>query len=159
MTAERSGQAGLEVRFEGSLSVPESPSDAFRLADMTNFADWNPAVRTSALVAGEALNVGARFRCVVANGPARLTAHPALIRIELDRLVTYAGTFGLAHSEDTIRFEPDGTGTRLTFVNITTVPVWARSLRRLITRVFHRQAWKAVEGADGYLAAVCDRPG
>lgn len=158
MAAEHSDRSGVVIRFEGSISVPEAPSDAFRLADMSNLADWNPAVRTAELVSGEALTVGARFRCVVANGPARVTAHPVLERIEPNRLVTYSGRFGPARSEDTIRFEPEGTGTRLTFTNVSTLPRWMRPLRALITRPFHRQAWKAVAGANRYLAAACDRP-
>ncbi len=157
MSGEGSDRSGVVVRFKGSIFVPEATSDAFRLADMEHLASWNPAVRSSERVSGEALTVGAQFRCVVSNGPLRFTARPVLERIEPNRHVTYSGRFGPAQSEDTIEFEVAGTGTMLTFINLSTLPTWTRPLRPGILRAFHRQAWRAVNGADRYLAITCDR--
>jgi hypothetical protein len=141
----------VEIRFEGTADVPDSPSDAFTIADMARLSEWNPAVRRSELIDGTAMTVGATYRCVVVNGPARLTATPVLTAVEAGCFISYSGKFGFAHSEDSIRFDPAGEGTRLTFRNVSRLPGWTRPLAGLITRVFHRQAQKSIDGAVAYL--------
>lgn len=158
LTDEQPGDHRLIVEFEDSVVVPVPPAEAFRLADMADLSAWNPAVRRSELVSGAALTVGAEYMCTVANGPMRMTAHPRLVEVEEDRLVAYEGTFGPAQSRDTIRFVAEGDGTRLTFTNISTLPRWARPLRGPITRIFHRQADRAIQGAVDYLASIKDPP-
>ncbi len=132
--------------------MPCSPEDAFAIADMAMLADWNPAVTTSELVSGECFVKGARYRCTVVRGPFKLTAWPVLAEVTRNEFVRYSGKFGFTVSDDSIRFTPDGGGTRLTFENRSEVPRWARPMRFVITRAFHRQANRAIAGAAQYLA-------
>lgn len=137
----------MVVEFERSVFVPCSASQAFAIADMATLADWNAAVARSELVEGQPLVVGARYACTLARGPVRLSASPILVEMVPDGFVRYAGRFGPAHSEDSIRFTPEGKGTRLTFRNLSTLPGWVRPMRLPITKLFHRQANRAIEGA------------
>jgi hypothetical protein len=144
-------RAGVVIEFERSLLVPVDPAEAFVLADMSRLWEWNPAVRSSELVSGMPLTTGARYRCKIVNGPARVTATPTLTEVVPDRLIAYEGRFGFAHSRDSIAFEPEGEGTRLTFTNVSTLPRWTAPLAGMITKVFHRQAGRAIDGAVEYL--------
>ncbi len=143
----------VKVRFEGSVVVPVSPSTAFTIADMAMLSLWNPAVATSRLVDGGSMEVGARYSCTLKRGPVRLTVAPVLVEVVADELVVYAGKFGFAHSIDSIQFRPEGSGTRLTFRNESSLPRWTRPLRWVIAKAFHRQAQRSLEGAARYLSA------
>lgn len=118
---------------------------------MARLSEWNPAVRVSELVDGSPMTVGARYRCVIRNGPARVTATPTLCELDHGRLVSYEGKFGFAHSRDTISFEPSDGRTRFTFTNVSTLPNWTAPFSGLIERIFHRQAQRSINGAVDHL--------
>lgn len=152
MATDEAHDGHVVVTFEGSILVPCDPAAAFAIADMATLSAWNPAVDQSELVSGERFCEGARYSCVVSRGPFRLTAKPVLIEVIPNEFVRYSGKFGFAESEDSIRFVPEESGTRVTFRNRSQLPRWTRPMRPFIAKTFNRQANRALAGAARYLA-------
>lgn len=140
------------LRFLGELDVDLPPKAAYgRLADMAQLDRWNPNVDDSERIGGEHLAVGSTYRSTVVNGPVRMTARSELMRVEPGRFVEYEGSIGPFWSVDSLSFEPHDGGTRVTFRNETTVPIWLRWATRIMQAVFQRQAQRAVDGAARHL--------
>ncbi len=140
------------IGFDETISVPAPPRHAFdQLADMAELARWNPTVVTSRRLRGEKFAVGSTYECTLRRGPLRMTALSELTRVEPGRSVTYEGTISGFWSVDTLIFEPDGSGTRITFLNQTRPPRWLRPFTPILNAAFQPQAHRAVEGARRYL--------
>lgn len=141
------------IEFTGHLEVDEPPDAAFYLlADMAVLDQWNPSVRTSRRTSGGLLERGSRYESIITRGPLRMTARSLLAEVEPGRRVQYEGSIAGFWSVDSLTFEPMGEGTRITFHNETQTPTWLRPLTPLLNAAFQRQARRAVDGAQRYLA-------
>ncbi|NND01151.1 MAG: hypothetical protein HKN91_00050 [Acidimicrobiia bacterium] len=140
------------IEFTGHVDAAQSPEVTFGLlADMALLSRWNPNVVRSEIVSGTPLVAGARFESVIGRGPFRMTARSELVAVELGRHVEYAGAIAKFWSVDSLTFEPEGEGCRVTFRNETTAPPQLRIVIPLLNMAFQPQARKALAGAAAYL--------
>lgn len=143
------------IAFTGSLDVPHPPEGVFEcLADMAELDRWNPNVTASRRNGGERLAVGSTYLSTIRRGPLRMTARSTLTAVEPGRSVTYEGTIAGIWSTDSLTFEPNGNGTRITFSNRSQPPAWLRFLTPLLNAAFQPQARRAVDGARRYLGGL-----
>ena len=104
------------ARYRARVATPLPAAEAFDyVADLTNFAEWDPGVRRSVQVAGDGSELGAAYDVTVAAGPRDLT-----LRYEVDEhdaphtcLVVARST--VFTSTDRITVEPDGDGSVVTY--------------------------------------------
>ena len=142
------------IGFTGQLEVDGPPATMFELlADMAELHQWNPNVRSSQRISGNRFESGSRYESTIARGPIRMTARSELVTVKQGRKVQYEGSIAGFWSVDSLTFEPSGDGTRITFHNETRAPGWLRPLIPLLNAAFQRQARRAVEGAERYLAS------
>ncbi len=141
------------IEFTGHLEVDAAPDVVFELlADMAELHRWNPNVRESRRTSGDRLQLGSTYESIIARGPMRMSARSELVTVEPGQLVVYEGSIASFWSVDSLTFEASGGRTRITFRNETSTPRWLRPLTPLLNASFQRQARRAVEGADRYLA-------
>ena len=140
------------ITFTGYLDVPQRPESVFeRLADMAELHRWNPNVTASQRTGGDKFVVGSTYLSTIRRGPLRMTARSTLTDVEPGRSVTYEGSISGLWSVDSLTFEPDGDGTRITFRNRSRVPRWLEPLAPILNAAFQPQARRAVDGARRYL--------
>ena len=100
------------ARYRMDVRTDRSPTDVFAyLADLRNFAEWDPGVSSAEQVAGDGPGLGAAYE-VEASG--------SVLRYEVDRyeppsVVRAAGSNRWVTSVDTISVEPDGDGSIVTY--------------------------------------------
>lgn len=140
------------IEFTGYLDVALPHDIVFeKLADMSELDRWNPNVTASRRTSGERLVVGSTYLSTIQRGPLRMVAHSTLTEVDPGRSVTYEGSISRLWSVDSLRFEPHGAGTRITFFNRTRPPAWMRPLGPILNAAFQPQERKAVDGARRYL--------
>lgn len=140
------------ISFTGHLETSVEELRAFELlADMDQLDRWNPNVTESTRTSGERLAVGSTYRSTIRRGPLRFVARSELVEVDSGRSVTHAGSISVMWSVDSLRFEPTGDGTCITFENQTRLPGWMQPLSPALNAAFQTQAKRAVEGARRYL--------
>lgn len=145
----------MVIGFTGHLEVDLPPVVVFELlADMAELRRWNPNVIASRRVSGDRLGVGSTYESTIRRGPIRMTARSELTAVEPGRYVEYQGWIASLWSVDSLTFEGQGGGTRITFRNETTTPWWMRPMATMLNASFQPQARRAVDGAAQYLAEI-----
>jgi carbon monoxide dehydrogenase subunit G len=140
------------IEFTGHLDVAHPPRIVFeQLADMAKLSRWNPNVTASQRTSGDRFAVGSTYLSTIRRGPLRMVARSTLTAVEPGRSVTYEGSISGMWSVDSLGFEPNGAGTRITFKNHTQPPTWMRPFGPILNAAFQPQACKAVDGARRYL--------
>lgn len=126
---------------EVSVHVDASPDAVYAaVSDIRRMGEWSPeTVRCEWIDGADGPVVGARFKGSNRRGLARWTTRPTVVAAEPGR------TFGfdvLPDSRWTYRFEPEGTGTRLTesFEMLRDLPWYYAFAERWLMRVQDRRA-------------------
>ena len=140
------------ANFVDTIETPWSAEDAFAyMADVRNFAEWDPGTRRAVLAVGDGPGLGAAYDLDLKVGPATLTWRYEIIEWDPPhRLVVRAET-GTLTSVDEIRVQPAGSGATVSYDTTLTLhgvarlsePVLALALQRIGNR-----------GADGLRAAL-----
>ena len=100
------------ARYRMRVRTDRSPAQAFGyLADLRNFAEWDPGVTSAEQVGGDGPGLGATYD-VEASG--------SMLRYEVDRyeapqVVRASGANRWVTSVDTITVDPDGDGSIVTY--------------------------------------------
>ncbi len=104
------------ARYTTRIRSPHPPETAFAyLADLRNFADWDPGVRAVSQVAGEGGGPGGVFDVTVA-GPGRdLTLRYQTMEHDAPRRLLVVARSAALTSTDLITIEPDGEGCAVTY--------------------------------------------
>lgn len=105
------------ARYLVHVRTPMPPAEAFAyMADLTNFADWDPGVDSVEQVEGDGAGPGAAFDVAVKLpiGTMRLRYDTIDFDDESTTMTAFAEN-ALLRSEDTITVVPDGDGSIVTY--------------------------------------------
>jgi hypothetical protein len=103
-------------RFSETIETPASPSTAFAyVADFTTAAEWDPGILESRQIGDGGPGVGARYDIVADFRGRRVPLRYEVLEYEPERRLALHGEGDKATSDDTIVFEPTGSGTRITY--------------------------------------------
>jgi Polyketide cyclase / dehydrase and lipid transport len=103
------------TRYQTRLRTPQSPEQAFAyMADLRNFAEWDPGVRRVAQVQGNGGGPGAVFDVTLATKRGNTLRYHTAVFDPPHNIVVIAKT-SLITSEDRITVDTDPTGTIVTY--------------------------------------------
>jgi hypothetical protein len=165
VAASWSTRRGIDIRFRAGLrrlsmasfrtSVPTawSPETAFDfMADLRNFAIWDPGVSSVRLVEGDGPGLGATFDVDVHAGPRTITLRYVTTEfVRPDRIVVVASTSTLI-SDDTIVVEPTPHGATVTYDAELSLRGVLRVANPLLAIAFGRIGERAADGLRRTLA-------
>ena len=142
----------LMPRYVAKVRSPHTPEEAFAfLADLRNFARWDPGVKSSRQVTGDGPGEGAEYEVVV-------TGSTLVYRVEEydppRSLLAIAVTKRLT-SRDLVTVAPDDEGSTCTYDATLTLNGALRVFEPLMALVFRRVGDKAAGG----LAVALDAEG
>ena len=105
------------ARYVVHVRTPKPPTEAFTyMADLTNFADWDPGVDRVEQVEGDGAGPGAAFDVDVKLPVRNMTLRYDTIAYDDEaNMMTAFAENALFTSEDTITVEPDGGGSIVTY--------------------------------------------
>lgn len=143
------------ARFSTTIVTPWHPQDAFEyLADVRNFARWDPGVRMVQARDDQAPGVGATYGVVVKSGPGSMMLRYEVIEfVAPTRIVLRAETRMLC-SLDEIRVEPYEDGAQVTYDADLTLRRGGRVAEPLLAVAFRRIGGRAAVGLARALAAT-----
>jgi hypothetical protein len=142
------------ARYVATMKSSFSAPTAFSyLADVANFADWDPSItRVSRITSGEP-RVGAAYDIDVRTGPRTTTMRYETTEFTPPRRFVIRAQTPLLLSVDEVLVEPDGTGSVVTYDAQLTLKGAARVLDPLLTLVFRRIGDRAAAGLRRELRA------
>ncbi len=105
------------ARYIVHVRTPMPPAEVFAyLADLTNFAEWDPGVDRVEQVEGEGAGLGAAFDVAVkAPGRTMTLRYDTVAFDDASTTMTAIAQNALLTSEDTITVEADGNGSIATY--------------------------------------------
>jgi carbon monoxide dehydrogenase subunit G len=105
------------ARYVVHVRTPKAPAEAFAyMADLTNFADWDPGVDRVEQVEGDGPAPGAAFEVAVKVPGRTMTLRYDTIAFDgASTTMTAFAENGLLTSEDTITVQADGNGAIVTY--------------------------------------------
>lgn len=99
------------AQYTTTVSTPRSPEDAFAyMADLRNFAEWDPGVQSVVQIAGDGGGADAVFDVTVDAPGKGLTLRYETIEYSAPSTVTVKATSKMFTSLDRIDVTPDGDG-------------------------------------------------
>lgn len=141
------------ARYTVSVRTPRSQEDAFDyLADLRNFAEWDPGVVAASQVDGDGGGPGSSFRVEVkaVGGPMALTY--VTERYERPEVVVAVASNSRLTSHDTITVRAEDEGSIVTYDAVLTLNGWLRFADPLLGLVFGRIGDRAAGGLIEALA-------
>lgn len=138
------------ARFTTTIHTPRSVQEAFRyMADLRNFAEWDPGVEKVTQVVGDGGGVGTEFDVEVDAPVGTMTMrYKTVDHVEPNRVVARSET-GLLTSVDTITVTPDSSGpggSEVTYDAELTLKYGLGIADPLLQRVFDKIGNRAARG-------------
>lgn len=144
-------------RYVTSVATPLSPDDAFGfLADLRNFAAWDPGVRRAVQIAGDGPGPGAAYDLTIASNGSVMRYH--VQTFEPPRRIVVEARTMLLHSWDEIVVTQDGEGSIVTYDATLTLNGLLSPASFALGPVFRRIGDAAAEGLRQALRGVAVRP-
>lgn len=104
------------ARYATTVRTPQAPREAFAyLADLRNFAEWDPGVKAVRQVEGSGGGPGAVFDVTVAGIGRDLTLRYVTEEYDAPRTLLVVARSTVFTSIDRITVEPDGAGSVVTY--------------------------------------------
>ena len=104
------------ARYVTRVKTPLAAAAAFDyVADLTNFAEWDPGVQRSVQVAGAGSELGAAYDVTVAAVPRDLTLRYEVVEFDPPRTCLVVARSAMFTSTDRISVVPDGDGSMVTY--------------------------------------------
>ena len=137
--------------------IDASPDRAFALAvDAARIPEWNSSVVDAKEITGSLDQVGSSYVSVLKLGGRPLESRWEVTRVERPRLLEFTGTApGGGKAASTIRFEPAGEGTDITFEVEYELPggfVGSMANKLFVERAIERDVKHSVEN----FRAICE---
>lgn len=140
------------ARFVATVTTPRQPSDTFDyLADLRNFAEWDPGVESSTRVTGDGLGVGTEYDVTVRTANRTSTLRYRVTDFDPPNSMRIVGRTRFLESIDEIRVEPTGEGAHVTYDAELNLRGPLRIFDRLLQPTFDRIGAKAAAGLDAAL--------
>lgn len=141
------------ARYTVSIRTDRSPDDAFDyVADLRNFAEWDPGVVSSELLEGDEPGLGAVFRVRVKAVGGPMTLDYRIERFERPDIVVAVASNKRLSSRDTITVRSDGDGCVVTYDAVLTLNGVLRLADPLLSLAFGRIGDRATAGLIDVLA-------
>jgi carbon monoxide dehydrogenase subunit G len=142
------------ARYLTTIDTRCSPQDVFTyMADVRNFAGWDPGVRRAALVQGESPGLGTAYNVEVRAGPGTITLRYEIVEWDPPRRLVLRAKTGTLRSIDEIRVDPSDIGARVTYDADLTLRGVARLANPLLAFAFRRIGDRAARGLRSALEA------
>ena len=139
--------------YRVTVESVRSPEETFRfLADLTNFAVWDPGVLAAEQVSGDGPGDGAQFDVTVQAWPRSLTLTYETIEFDAPSRVRVVARSSRLVSDDTITVVPTDEGCTVTNEANLRLEGWLGHLDPLVGLVFDRIAGRAGDGLRQELA-------
>lgn len=104
------------ARYVTRVKTPLASDQAFDyVADLTNFAEWDPGVLRSVQVDGDGTDLGAAYDVTVAAVPRDLTLRYEVVEYDPPRTCLVVARSAMFTSTDRISVVPDGDGSIVTY--------------------------------------------
>jgi len=134
---------GSMITYTTVIDTQSSPEATFAfMADLVNLERWDPGTKQSVQVAGDGPGLGARYDVKVG----LLSMHYAVEEFHEPSSVLARGTHPFVRSTDSMRVEPRGDGSRVTYQAELTPRGPLKLLSPMLDRVFQRMGDDAAEG-------------
>ncbi len=135
------------ARYVVHVRSPKSQVEAFDyMADLTNFARWDPGVSEATQVEGEGPGPDAAFDVTVSAGPRPLTLRYETTSYDAPERVVVEAKSNLLTSLDAITVKADGEGSIVTYDAELTMKGLLGLVDPLLGLVFNRIGDKAADG-------------
>lgn len=135
------------ARYIVSVRSPRAPGDAFAyMADLNNFAEWDPGVTAVEQVEGDDPALDAAYDVTVQAVPRPLVLRYHLVTYEPDTSFVARAQSRTLTSNDIITVEPDGDGSIVTYDAELTFNGLLGVANPFLARVFDRIGDKAARG-------------
>lgn len=135
------------ARYETTVTTPADPAQVFEyLADFSHAEDWDPGVASARKRTEGPIAVGTEFDVNVKIGPTTSRFTYRVTGFEPGRRIVLDAETPLLKSHDVISVDPEGDGSRVTYVadlTPTTLLFWTEPLLHL---GFQRVGDRAAEG-------------
>lgn len=104
------------ARYVTTVRTPCSPEDAFAyIADLRNFAEWDPGVAAAEQVEGQGIGPDAAYDVTVKNPGRDITLRYRTVEFDAPRMLRVVATSWMFTSDDRITVEPDGVNSLVTY--------------------------------------------
>lgn len=104
------------ARYVTTVRTPCSPEDAFAyVADLRNFAEWDPGVAAAEQVEGQGIGPDAAYDVTVKNPGRDITLRYRTVEFDAPRMLRVVATSWMFTSDDRITVEPDGVSSLVTY--------------------------------------------
>lgn len=141
------------ARYTVSIRTDRSPEEAFDyVADLRNFAEWDPGVISSELREGDEPGLDAVFRVRVKAVGGPMTLDYRVQRYDRPDVVVAVAKNRRLTSDDTITVRADGDGTIVTYDAVLTLNGLLRVADPLLSLAFGRIGDRATAGLVEALA-------
>ncbi len=140
------------TRLHETIQTALTAEEAFALvADFANAQDWDPGVATSQRIDPGPVGVGARYRLGIRMRGRIAPMEYKITTFEFPRRVILTGTGSNISAVDEIRFEPEGSGTRIEYTADIRLGGWMRLVEPLAGGAFRKIARDALDGMQHFL--------
>jgi carbon monoxide dehydrogenase subunit G len=140
-------ERSVVARFVATVAIPRQPAEAFDyLADLRNFAEWDPGVVSSTRIAGAGFGVGTEYDVTVRTAGSDTTLRYRVTDFDPPASMRIVGSTRFLASIDEIRVEPTGEGARVTYDAELKLRGPLRIFDRLLQPAFDRIGAKAAAG-------------
>jgi carbon monoxide dehydrogenase subunit G len=104
------------AQYVTTIETPRPPTEAFAyMADLRNFAEWDPGVQTATQVEGDGPGPEAVYDVTVDAPGKGLTLRYQTVEYDEPRSIVVRASSRTFTSEDTVTVEPAGTGSLVTY--------------------------------------------
>jgi len=135
------------AHYVATVRTGRPPAEVFAyMADLRNFAEWDPGVEHAEQVAGDGPGPDAEFDVAVTAPRGPLTLRYRTIEYEAPEKVVVEARSKLLTSLDTITVRADGDGSLVTYDAVLTLNGIARLADPLLALSFNRIAGRAAAG-------------
>jgi NAD(P)-dependent dehydrogenase (short-subunit alcohol dehydrogenase family)/carbon monoxide dehydrogenase subunit G len=140
------------IRLEETIVVDRRIRDVFQYAgDFGNVEQWDPGVSESKKVTPGPVEVGTVYSVVVKSGPARIPMRYVVTEYTPPKRVVLEGQGRRLSAIDSITFDEEGSGTKITYVADLSFSGLLASAEPLMKGALDRVGKKAVKGLESAL--------
>ena len=103
------------ARYVTSVETPLPVTEAFSyLADMTNFASWDPGVTRATRITGDGISVGSAYDLTVKAGGTTVMRY-VVDEVEVPHRIVWVARTAFLTSVDEVRVKPSSVGSVVTY--------------------------------------------
>jgi carbon monoxide dehydrogenase subunit G len=135
------------AQYVTTIETPRPPTEAFAyMADLRNFAEWDPGVQTATQVEGDGPGPEAVYDVTVDAPGKGLTLRYQTVEYDEPRSIVVRASSRTFTSEDTVTVEPAGTGSLVTYRAELELNGPLRVFDLMLRPIFGRIAGRANDG-------------